>query len=253
MAVVLLVLVGLFFVADVAIRQYLESRGASEVAETMAAEDANVDLGGIPFLPGFLSGRIDHVSVRVRGASGPGGLRVQLLEVRLAEVRFSPRRLFNLARSSFAKRTQVEALNPIGVLELGEDDLKQFIIRHVAAVEDVQVKSSGIEVFFPEPEALRPSPSPTPSPKPGTKAKPIQPVRHPARFLPRVENGRILLSLVGVAQIPAPFRSQAQTIEGLIRLPKIPNGLRTDVRLGDGVVVFESAGHDVKLDVGEGE
>jgi DUF2993 family protein len=242
LAVILLVGVGLYFVLDVAARQYLQSRGGDQIARVMSAADAKLKLPGIPFLPGFLRGHIGEVEVEVIGASGPGGLRVQSIQARLSEVRFSPGKLFALARSSFATRTEVTAEQPVGLVELGEGDLEDYLRRMVPEVGNVLVKSTGVEVYF-----LKDLSQPAPDNPFDDQLTP------PARFLPIVEDGKIILRLVGVAGIPPELRNAAARIEHIIDLPAIPKGLRTDVRLGKGVIVFESTGNSVTLQVGEGE
>jgi hypothetical protein len=242
LAVLLLVGVGVYFVLDVAARQYLQSRGGDQIARVLSAQDAKVKLPGIPFLPGFLSGHIGEVDVEVLGASGPGGLRVQSIQARLSEVRFSPRKLFALARSSFATRTTVTALQPVSIVEIGEGDLEDYLTRMVPEVGNVLVKATGIEVSF-----LKKLDQPRPN-NPSD-----QDLTPPARLLPSVQDGKIVLTLVGLAGIPPAYRNAAQRLEHVIDLPSIPKGLRTDTRLGKGVIVFESTGDKVSLDIGEGE
>lgn len=240
--VVLLVVLGLYFVLDVAMRSYISSRGADQVARVMSAQDATIKLPGIPFLPGFLTGRIGDVEVSVIGASGPGGLRVQSIQARLSELRFSPRKVFALARSSFSTRTKVTADEPVAIFEIGQGDLEDYLLRMVPEVGNVQIKPTGVEVYFLE-DLNEPRPE-----RPTEKD-----LTEPARFLPVVEDGKIVLRLVGVAEVPSDMRFAAQRIEHIIDLPAIPSSLRTDVRLGKGVIVFESTGKQVSLNIGEGE
>ncbi len=237
----LILAVGLYFAFDVVAVQYLESRGANELARALAAEEARVDLGSIPFLPGFLSGRIRHAEVNVRGASGGNGLRIQVLTARLNDLRFSWRRLLALSGSIFSTRTTVKGMEPFGLIEIGQDDLEEFLQRHVPLVGDVRVSTSGIEVRFLK-ERLGPGTEPT-----------EEDLTEPARLLPRVIGRRLVLTVVGLAELPDPLREAAVRFERLIDLPEIPEGLRTDVRLGDGVVVVEATGREVELEVGEGQ
>ena len=237
-------LVAAFVVVDIVMLQYVESRGAAEIARTMSAEEAKVDLGGFPFIPRFLRGRLTDVTVEVSGASASGGLRVQSIEARMKEVRFKPGAIFALARSSFATRTKVTAIEPIAILELGEQDIEDFVKRAVPLVSDVRVRSSGIEVFF-RPLADEGSE--------GAREGGDEPAAKPARYLPIIDNGRLQLQLIGVSQIPQPFRSDANRLETLIELPTIPGGLRADRSLRDGVVVLEAQGSTVTITVGEGE
>lgn len=240
-AVGVVVLASLYLVVDIVSLQLLESRGAAELARTMSAEEAKVDLGNIPFLPGFLTGSLRHAEVQVRGASGGGGLRIQSFTARLEDVRFSWRRLLALSRSAFSTRTVVRGVEGFGLVEIGEDDLEEFIQRHIPSVGDVNVATSGIEVRFLK-ERL----------EEGVEPK-DEGLTEPARLLPRVVDRRIALTLVGVSQIPEPLRPIANRLERLLDLPRIPDGLRTDVRLGDGVIVVEATGREVELEVGEGQ
>ena len=244
-AVGLVLLAGLFVVTDIVLLQYIESRGAREIARTMSAEGAKVDLGGFPFIPRFFRGRLTNVTVNVTGASAAGGLRLHSIEARMMTVRFKPGAVFALARSSFATRTKVTADDPFGILEIAEQDLEDFIKRAVPLVGDVEVKGSGIEVFFkPRIDADLPD---------RAQEALDELTEKPARYLPVVEDGKLVLSLVSVSQIDRRFRFDASRLERLIQLPKIPSGLRTSVSWRDGVVVMEAQGPEVTLTVGEGE
>ncbi|HYZ92964.1 MAG TPA: DUF2993 domain-containing protein, partial [Actinomycetota bacterium] len=228
--VALLVAAGLFFAVDIISLQHLESRGAAELARTMAAEEAKLDLGGVPFLPGFITGHLRRGEVKVRGASGGGGLRIQSFTSRMESIGFSPRRLLSLSRSAFATRTTVRAAEAFGLMEIGQDDLEEFIRQQIPLVGDVRVAASGIEVRFLKKRLER-------------GAQPSdEDLTEPARLLPRVADRRFVLTLVGSSGIPEPLQRAARRLEGLVKLPQIPEGLRTDVRLGDGVVVVEATG-----------
>jgi hypothetical protein len=192
-----------------------------------------------------MRGKLTNVSVNVKGASAAGGLRVQSIEARMDEVRFKPGDIFALARSSFATRTKVTAVRPLGILELGEQDIKDFVTRAVPLVGDVQVKASGIEVFFKPAIDVQ-------LPDEASKAL-DELLKKPARYLPVIRDGRLALSLVSVSQIDKRFRFDASRLENLIQLPKVPAGLRPDVSLRDGVVVLEAQGSKVTLTVGEAQ
>lgn len=238
-----LVFVGLYVAADIVMLQYLESRGSGELVRTVSAEEAGVDLGGFPFIPRFLRGRLNDVSITVQGASGRGGLRVQSIDVRMDELRFIPGELFALARSSFSTRTKVTATQPFGIQELAEQDLEDFLRRTIPLVGDVRIKGSGVEVRFFKTAALL--------------ARAEQPtddnLTKPARYLPTIVDGRLGLTLIGVSQIPPIARDEARRLEGLLDLPKVPGGLQSDVSLRDAVIVIEAQGSTVTVTVGEGE
>jgi hypothetical protein len=240
--VLLVVVIGLFFVADIVLIQYLESRGGAEIARTMSAEDATVDLGSFPFIPAFLSGERSDVGVFVRGASASGGLRVHSLDVHMETVDFPPAKMFALARSIFATRAEIKAKNPLGIIELIEGDLEVFIRRAIPLVGDVKVKASGVEVRF-----LKPNAEPEDPDNPDEKL-----LTKPARFLPRVEDRRLVLDLTSVSQLDARYRADVGRIETLIDLPQVPEGLTSSVSLRKGVISVESQGAEVTLDVGQG-
>ena len=233
--------VGLYFVFDVISLQYLESRGAAELARTMTAEEAKIDLGDIPFLPGFITGKLSRAEIDVRGASGSGGFRVQLLNARMSNVRFSWREMLSLSRSVFSTRTKVKMGEPIGLVEIGQSDLEDFLQRHIPDVGTVRISSAGVEVRFLS-KRLKTGIEPTPDD-----------LTEPARYLPRVTDRHIVLSLLGMGQVPERFASSARRVEQVIDLPAIPEGLRSDVRLGAGVITVEASGRELELTVGEGE
>lgn len=239
--VAVVVAVGAFIALDVVAKQYLESRGATELARALTAEEAELELGGTPFLPGFLMGRVSSADVSVRGPSGAGGFRVQSVKAQLSDVRFSWRDIYALSRSLFATRTQVTMADPVVIVEIVQHDLQEFLRRHVPEVWDVRITSSGVEIRFVNkrlPQGAQPT---------------EDDLTESARYLPRVVDGKISLSLVGVADVPEGSRRVAARVQNAIDLPRIPAGLRSDVRLGDGVIVVEASGAEVKLTVGEGE
>jgi hypothetical protein len=234
---------GLFFALDVVMVQYLESRGGAEMARTMAAEDVTLDLGGFPFIPRFLGGSLSNVSAQVHGASAKGGLRVQLVDAEAEGFDFAAGKIFALARSSFATKTDVTAKQAIVRVQLAEGDINDYMRRLIPVVGDVQVRASGIEVRFLKPgvdpeEAIRPS---------------KEDLTKPARLIPAMDGGRFYLSLLGVSQIPPAFRAEAERLERLIELPKFPKGLSSEVRLGEEVVLIEALGAEVTVEVGEAE
>src|SRR3954453_22367551 len=89
-AVGLLLAVGLYFVLDIVALQYMQSRGGAEVARAMTAEGATVKLGSVPFLPGFFSGHLSHVSARIVGPTAAGGFGVQEIDFKAGSVKFVP-------------------------------------------------------------------------------------------------------------------------------------------------------------------
>jgi hypothetical protein len=243
-AVGLVLAVGLYFVADVVLLQYLESRGAAEMARTLSAEDATVDLGGIPFIPGFLGGDLSDISVNIRGATAPGGLRIQSIETRFDQVSFKPGELFAIARSSFGTESVVSGRQPVAQIVLVESDIEEFIRRQLPLVGDVHVKASGIEVSFLTDTDL------IGDPNPDEKA-----LTKPARFLPVIRDQELLLDLTSVSQLVPSFRADAARIEDLIDLrpndEDVPDGLSTNVSMRNGALVIDAQGAEVKLTVGE--
>lgn len=236
-----IVAVGGFFALDVVALQYLESRGAAQLARSTTAEEAMLDLGGIPFLPNYLRGRLGHAQVDVRGASGKGGFRIQLLRAQMTDLRFNWRKMYALSRSIFSTRTTLRTSGPIGSIEIGQTDLEDFLRRHSAAVGTARISSGGVEVRFLE-RRLKEGIEPT-----------EEDLSEPARYLPRVTDRKISLVLIGVAQVDAKHRDNAEAIERAIDFPLVPEGLRADVRLGDGVIVIEASGPSLELEIGEEE
>ena len=244
--------------ADVVTLRYLESRGAAELAQAMTAEEAEASYGSPPFIPSFFTGHRPSVEARVRGASGPGGLRVAGFELRLRDVKYSPRRMLALTRSRFSQATTVEAGEVIAQIHVRSADIAAYLRSRGADVDKVRVTSAGVTVTFrdPEPEpGTTPGPgaSPSPSPRPsdGPPEEHVEEVSRAARYLPRVEEGMFRLQVVSVAKVRVRFREDAFRIAELVSLPRFPSGLRTDIRLGKGVITIEATGTDVEKSIGE--
>jgi len=258
LAVGFVALVGLYFVCDVVVLRYIESRGAAQLAQTLDAENATANLGGVPFLPSFISGHLHTVSGRVVGASAPGGLRVDRIDLQLQDVRFSPRHLISLARSRFSARTDIRADQALVTIQLAERDVHDFLASKISSVRSVRVTSAGVSVTFnqPAPAQFFPTPTPAPTASPGASPSSTAPPAPPpstARYLPRVENGVFQLVLVSTINVSPDLRGDAEQVAELVRLPRLPERLRSDVRLGDGVVVVESIGRDIEMNVGEAQ
>ena len=254
LGVAAVLLVGLYFVFDVVSLQYMQSRAQAQIAAAMSASGAKVKLGSIPFLPGYFDGKLVNVEFNVSGATAQGGFGVSSIDVQASELRFGPGKMFALARSLFATRTKVTLVKPISIVQISETDLSEYIKRNVSTVGDVAVKATGIEIRFKIKPAQHyygyyysatPSPTPTPSGQPE--------LTKPARYLPFVENHRLVLSLTTIFGVPYEFQDDAERIQNLIRLPPIPGELNSDVHLGKGVIVVESQGPSVTLNVGEGD
>lgn len=233
-------LVGACVALDVVVLNYTESRAASELARGLAGEAATVDLGGFPFVPSFVTGRMGRASGRVRGANAPGGLRVGSISVVATDLRYSPRRAFALVRSRFAARTELRAAEAIVEVHLNEQDIEDHLQSKLAIAPEVRITPAGVEVSYDVP-GVTPSPSPSDDEQPAASA----------RFLPRMEAGVLSLRLVSIARVPARFREEALRTSELITLPKMPDGLRADIRLGDGVIVALAQGRDIAILIGE--
>lgn len=221
---------GIGAAGDFVALQLAESRAAEQVAQSLAASDASVSLGGFPFLPSVLTGSVAPIHVEVTGASA-AGLRVDRIVADAADLRFNTSEAFRLLRSRFAGRTELVFSDVEVELTFTEQDLRDFLKPRVARLDDLTIKPSGVEVVFR---------------LPGGAAAP------PARVLPRVVNDRISLVLVGIGGLPAEIIPFVRDIEGPLDLPPIPTGLSTDVGLGDGVFVIGLNGDQVTREVGEG-
>lgn len=248
LVVAVILLAGLLGAVDVVALQVFQSRGQAELARGMGAERASIDLGGFPFLPGYLRGELDDVSVEVTGAAG-AGLRVASVELRMAEASFAPGAMFSLLRTRYATRTPVDATEVFGRVEISEGDLEAFLIPREPSITDIRVNPSGIEMDL---TGMAPPP-----PEPDQPAPP-EPPR--ARFLPRVEEldvggarvRKLVLRLVGRSSLTPEQVAAAERIEAFVDLPRVPDGLQTNVSLGNGVFAVEAAGPTVRLLVGEG-
>lgn len=257
----LVVLVGLYFVADVVFLRYIESSGGAQLAQSFDAEGASINLGGVPFLPSYVSGHLVQASGRVSGASAPGGLRIDEITIQLQDVRFSPRHVLSLARSRFSSRTDIKAAQASVTVQLNERDIHDYLASKISSVRGVRVTPSGVSVIFNEPAPAgsyptpTPSPSPTPNPSgsPAPSATPAPPPPPPstARYLPHIDGGVLDLILVSSVNVAYDLRGDADQVSELMRLPPLPVDLRSDVRLGNGTVVMESVGSDVEMNVGE--
>lgn len=244
-AVIALVSVGAYFALDVIALQLHQSRGAAQLARAMSAESASLDLGGIPFLPSYLRGRTETVDVEVIGSTGTGGIRVQEVSARLVDVSYSWPRIWALTRSRFSSRTDVVAGEVTGTLRLSASDLDDYIGRRVPLVDEVRVSSAGIIVFFELLENARGEASEEDGEDQDERAR--------ARYLPRVEDGKLAFLLLGTAGLPSVFRQDADRIQDVVDLPRLPDGLRADVRLGDGVVIMDVSGLDIEVTIGEAQ
>ncbi len=256
LGVAAIVAIGLYFVADIVALQYLQSRGAGRISQALAAQSSTLKLGSLPFLPSYLGGHLSGVEAKVKDATAKEGFGVQSIDIRASEIRFGPGKMFSLARSLFSTRSKVTLTEPIAIIEIGEQDLSEFIKRRVPRVGDVQVSGSGIEVRFKLPEreanasssSSGSSSSPSPSPSPSFDEL----LTKPARYLPRIEGRHFVLTLTSLSQLGFQYRDEALSIEHMIELPPVPAGMSSDVRLGKGVITIDCEGKTVTLDVGEG-
>jgi hypothetical protein len=243
--------VGLYLVADVVVLQYMQSRAGATVARAMAAQDAKVRLGSIPFLPGFLRGRTSNVSATIDGATAAGGFGVDQIQFSAVSVRYSTWHMFSLSRSLFSTQTKVTFTQPDATVQIAESDLSDFIEHNVPDVGQVAVKATGIEIRFKlAPPATSSFATPSPSPTP----RPDQGLTEPARYLPRIDDRRFVITLIDVSQVPFEFRDDAKRIENLISLPPVPLSMssHTDVRLGKGVIIIDSNGASLTVTLGQG-
>jgi hypothetical protein len=235
LAFVVILLFGLFVVLDVVVLQVAESKGAAGFARATAAEHVTLDLGGFPFLPGLVTGHLRKVELDAAGLTG-GGLRVQSLTVSLRNVRLDGSGAVALIRSAYAGRTRLRADMPVGRAEVGEPDLDSFVRSKDERVKQVRILSTGIEVTF-----LVSQPGSQP-----------EVVSAPARFLPRVQDRRLVLELIGFAGAPKDLAERARILERSIDLPPIPKQMRVDVRLFGGKFALDATGPNLDVMAGEG-
>jgi hypothetical protein len=241
---------GLYFVLDVVALKYTESKGAAELAQAIAAEESSLRLGSVPFLPRFASGQLGGIQGKVRGATGPGGMRVSRVDVTLSDVRFAPWRVFALVRSRFSDRTTVKAGEVLVQVELAEQDLADYLRPKIASISEVKITNEGVGVKFERPN---PDEETSRGPEDEDDEKKKEEDEPDARYVPRVENGEFKLIRAGLSSRAQQFREDSLRISELITLPKFPEGLRASIGLGDGVVVIEAAGRDVETSIGEAQ
>lgn len=242
LAVGVLAAVGLLAALDVVALQLFESQAAGQVAQTMAAEEASLDLGGFPFLPNYLRGRLGTVDVDVRGASG-GGLRVARVEARFSDARFEASEVFALLRNRFATRTPFTGEDAFGRADVTADDLQVFLRSRIPLVREVRISTSGVEVFLGEEDDGE---------EMDEDEDDEEEEERPARFLPDVEDRRLVLVATSRAGFSPEEQEAIDRIEAEIDLPEVPEGLQTDVQLGDGKFVIEASGPEITLWIGEG-
>jgi hypothetical protein len=227
---VALLVLGLGVGLDVVALQLAQSRASAGFAQATAAERATIKLGGFPFVIRLLAGRISRIEVHAIGLSG-GGLRIGRLNARMQDLGFSPAGAISLIRSAHAARTRVTADVVVAQAEILEKDLNDFLRSRVRDFHDLRILPSGIEVRFTLPDG-------TTSP--------------PARFLPRIVDGHLVLRVVGevgVAKV-VPEATRA-AIEKAIELPAVPPGLTVEPTLGNGSFTIEASSPRLRLLVGE--
>ncbi len=125
----------------------------------------------------------------------------------------------------------------LGRAEVASDDLERFLRSRVPLVQEVRISTSGVEVFLGD----------------GDREEPEDDAdERPARFLPDVEDRRLVLVATSRAGFSSEERDAIERIEAAIDLPRVPEGLQTDVQLGDRTFVIEASGPEVTLEIGEG-
>lgn len=134
----LLVLAALFVGGDVALRAYVEGRVATAVQGSLGLPvRPDLALEGFPFSLSFFRGRFNEVEVTVPDVDLEG-LRMDLVVLRLSDVRFDPREMLSGA-------TRIRSEGGTGRAELGEQALTAFVQEHDAPVE-VRLQGSSVEV-----------------------------------------------------------------------------------------------------------
>lgn len=231
LVVLFVVTLGSLVAADVVALQVAESRASAGLAQATAAERATVNMGGFPFLPRLLGGRVSVVDLRASGLSG-GGLRVARVEARVQDVRFSASAAWALIRSPHADRTRVTTGQSVGQADIAESDLADFMRAKLDVIRELRVTPQGVEVRLDLEDGE---------------------VSEPVRFLPRIENRRLVLRQVGEVDVPRPLRDRVRaTVEDAIELPAMPPGLTVGAALADGVLTLEASSPRLELLVGEG-
>jgi len=111
------------------------------------SERPSVSLGGFPFIPELISGKVPSVTVRTRSSVTKGRLSVREVTLYLRDVSFSPRRL--IAGSP----TRIRAENGKGTAEFTEGDLNAALrasipltVRFRSGKVVIRADQSGLEL-----------------------------------------------------------------------------------------------------------
>lgn len=229
--VIATVCLGLLVAADFVALQVAESRASAGFAQATAAERASVTLGGFPFVPRLIAGRVSRVDVRATGVSG-SGMRVARLEASVQDVRFSAGDAVALIRSPHAQSAALRTGQAVARAEVAEDDLEAALRTRLAQLRDLRISPSGIEARLDLPDGS---------------------VSDPIRFLPRVENGRVILRRTGEPELPDSLAGAMRAaFDRALELPAIPQGLTIAATLGEGTLDLEASAPGLDLSVGEG-
>jgi hypothetical protein len=127
--VVVVVLALLAVGADLGFRLWAESAVANRVDRSLGLPDRpDVDFHGFPFSLQVLRSRFDRVDVEMEGLQAQG-LVLEAVRLELREVRFPRERLFSSGPGT------VRARSGIGVIEVTEDDLTDYLQQRDVPVE----------------------------------------------------------------------------------------------------------------------
>ena len=124
----LFVLAALVVVADIAAKRYAEGRLASELEDSVAGADVEVDIGGFPFLPSVLSGELPDLRAQVKGFHS-SEVRIELLDVTLERLRFDLSDLLDRGLED------VRARSASGTVDVPGSALDALLAEHGSPVE----------------------------------------------------------------------------------------------------------------------
>ena len=170
---------------------------SAELARTMSAEDADVDLGGFPFLPRSSADDSTDVSVDVSGANGVRRSRVSVRRrARMATVKFSAWRDLRaraLELRDRGRRSRLDAVRDRSSSASRTSRTSSAGRSRRSAI--VEVKGTGIEVRSSWPERVDLG---------GRRTAEEDELTKPARYLPRVDGPEARPdSRSSVAQVPS--------------------------------------------------
>jgi hypothetical protein len=124
----LTVLVLVLVAADFGVRllaEYWVGRGLE--SDLSLSERPSVTMGGFPFIPQFVTGNVDSVTIRANGSSSEEGTSLESVVLTLHDVSFAP------GQAVGGGRTKISAMRGEGTAQLTEKELNRAVDASVPA------------------------------------------------------------------------------------------------------------------------